>query len=36
MNGLFNNIAERSHFMVSDGRMINEEWNGKDVEVIMA
>jgi len=36
MNGLFNNIAEWSHFMVLDDRMINEEWSGKDVEVIIA
>ena len=36
MNGLFNNIVERSYFMVLDDRMINEEWNGKDMEVIMA
>lgn len=36
MNGLFNNVVERSYFMVLDDRMISEEWNGKDLEVIMA
>jgi hypothetical protein len=36
MNGLFNNIDERSYFLVLDDRMINEEWNGSDLEVIVA